>query len=125
MDSILIKVFIGHILGDFFFQFSKMANNKYHSGRKRDLWCTIHVLVYTLFVSVISSNLTPVFLVGVFVPHWIVDRWSLAYQWMRLIGRGSLLYSNDTREVSFGAIVYVVLDQSIHLVCLYVAVRSL
>lgn len=120
MEDLLIKAIFGHFIGDFFFQSETMANNKYRSGWKGYIWCSIHVLVYTFFVAVFVGNFSPLFLLGVYLPHWIVDKWSLAFRWMKLMGRGDLINSSDPKKVSFGVVIYVVIDQTIHLGCLYI-----
>ena len=120
MENLLIQVLFGHLIGDFFLQHSVMADNKYYSGLEGFFWCSIHVLVYTLTVGLFAENFSLLFLLGVYIPHWIVDRWSLAYHWMRFIGRGNLLKSGSPQEVSFGVVIYVTIDQTIHLECLYI-----
>ena len=123
MEALIINTIFGHVLGDFFFQSRPMSENKYKPGRIGIIWCTVHVLIYTFFVAAASVNFSPIFLVGVLVPHWIIDRWSLAYKWMTIIGRGNLLASTDYKEVSFGTIIYVTLDQTLHLGCLYILIK--
>ena len=120
MEAILVGVMFGHFVGDFSLQPRVMADNKYQSGTKGFFWCTVHVLVYTLTVAVFANNFTPLFLLGVYLPHWIVDKWSLAYHWMKLIGRGDLITNPNSQKAAFGAVIYVVIDQTIHLGCLYI-----
>ena len=120
MENILVGVVFGHLVGDFFFQLKDMADNKYRPGPKGFFWCTVHVLVYTLTVAVFVGNFSPLFLLGVYVPHWIVDRWSLAFHWMKMVGRGDLITNANPQKAAFGAIIYVVIDQTIHLGCLYI-----
>lgn len=114
-----IMLLFGHLFGDFFFQTKSMAENKYLSGKKGFLCCSLHTLIYTLTVMVFAQNYAPIFFLGMFLPHWIVDRYSLGYQWMKLIGRGELLTNPQPDKPSFGPIIYVVIDQTMHLVCLY------
>jgi hypothetical protein len=120
METTLIAVIFGHFIGDFFLQTKAMADNKYHFGMKGFFSCTVHVLVYTLTVAVFANNFAPFFLLGVYLPHWIVDKWSLAYHWMKLIGRSDLINNSNQQKAAFGAIIYVVIDQTIHLGCLYI-----
>ena len=123
MENLILKVIFGHFIGDFLFQSKNMAEKKYKPGNKGLFWCSMHVLVYTFFVSVFVGNFSIIFLIGVFVPHWIIDRWSLAYRWMILLGRGDLLKSTDPKEISFGSIIYVVIDQVIHFGCLIILLK--
>ncbi len=113
-------IIFGHFLGDFFFQTKSMADNKRLSGKKGFFWCSLHALVYTITVAVFVQNFTPVFLLGVFVPHWLVDKNSLGYEWMKIIGRGDLLTNPDPSQLPFGPVIYVVIDQTIHLGSLYI-----
>lgn len=125
METTLITILFAHVIGDFFLQHKLMAGNKYQKGAVGAYWCSIHVLVYTATIALCVGNYSPVFLLGVYVPHWVLDRWSLAYQWMRVLGRGDLITSSNPTEAAFGAIIYVVLDQTAHLTCLYVLMRIL
>lgn len=109
-----------HFLGDFFFQTKSMAENKYLSDRKGFFWCTLHSLIYTLTLVGFTQNLTPVFFLGVFLPHWIVDRYSIGYWWMRILGRGELLTNIQPNKPQFGPIIYVVIDQTIHIGSLHI-----
>lgn len=61
METLLIKAFFGHLVGDFFLQHREMANNKFLPGWKGSLWCSLHVLVYTLSVGVFVENFSPHF----------------------------------------------------------------
>lgn len=116
MESLLIKLFFGHFIGDFFLQPKIMSDNKYQPGFRNTLWCSFHVLVYTLSISVFLGNFSPIFMLTVFVPHWIIDRFSLSYRWMKIIGRGDI-------NTPFGPIVYVVIDQVMHFGCLYFSIQ--
>ncbi len=124
MENLLITTLFGHLIGDFFFQFRVMADNKYLPGWRGFFWCSVHVLIYTLFVASFVQNFSLIFLVGVYLPHWFVDRYSLAYQWMRVTGGAPLIINSDPKKASFGAIIYVVIDQTIHLGCLYLLINN-
>lgn len=119
METLLIKALFGHLIGDFFLQSGTMAGMKNAPGRKGSLWCSIHVAIYTSVVVLFVREMSPIFILGVFLPHWIVDRFSLAYRWMNLLGRGRLIDSPVPKEASFGAIIYVTMDQTVHMGCLY------
>ena len=120
VDNLLINVLFGHFIGDFFLQHKLMAENKFLPGGKNFLWCTFHVAVYTVTVAVFAGNFSLQFLLGVFVPHFVADRWSLAYHWMQLINRSDLMGNSDPSKTSFGTVIYVVIDQTYHLGCLYI-----
>lgn len=122
MDSLVINIIFGHFVGDFFLQHKLMANNKYLPEWTATGWCSLHVLVYTLTVAIFASNFSPIFLLGVAIPHWIADRFSIAYRWMQLIGRNDLIPNDDPTKAAFGAIIYVTLDQTFHLGSLYILI---
>jgi hypothetical protein len=119
MESLFINYVFGHFVGDFFLQHRKMANNKNQTGWNAFFWCTVHVLVYTTTVAVFVGNFSFVFLLGVAIPHWAADRFSLAYQWMRLTGAGDMIPNQDPTKAAFGVAIYIVIDQTYHLGCLY------
>lgn len=125
METLFAKILFAHIIGDFFFQHKLMADNKYQKGLRGFLWCSTHVLVYTLVIALLIGNYTPLFILGVYIPHWLLDRYSLAYQWMRILGRGDLLLNTNPSRASFGAIIYVVLDQTMHIMCLFILINLL
>jgi len=78
--DIFFAVVVGHILGDFLLQPSSLAVKKGASN-----WtCTLHVLIYTASIALLT-NLNPVWLAFVFVSHWIIDRFSLADVWLKII----------------------------------------
>lgn len=68
---------LGHFVGDYLFQNQWMAIGKSQPGWKGTVACTVHVLLYTLAVA-LFTGWNPLFLLVVAVPHWIIDRWSLA-----------------------------------------------
>jgi len=122
MDSLIINTVFGHFVGDFFLQHRLMADNKFKPGWKASLWCTLHVLVYTLTIAIFVGDYSLLFLLGVAVPHWIADRWSIAYHWMQVIDRDDLILNDDPTKAAFGAIIYVTLDQTFHLGSLYILI---
>ena len=129
MESIPVEIllyvntFFGHLFADFFCQTRKMAANKYLPGKNGAVWCTIHVITYTLVVVMFTQKLSVLFFLGVFIPHWLIDRHSLAYQWMRVTGSANLLFENKDNKPSFGPLIYVVMDQTLHFFCLYLLLR--
>lgn len=123
MESLFINYIFGHFVGDFFLQHKKMADNKNQTGWSAFFWCTVHVMVYTATVSMFVGNSSPLFLLGVAVPHWIADRFSLAYQWMRVTGGSELLPHENPTKAAFGVAIYIVIDQTYHLGCLYLLMQ--
>ncbi len=120
MSNLFVMTIFGHFVGDFFFQHKLMGENKFLPGTKNLVWCTFHVAVYTITVAVFAQNFTPLFLAGVFIPHLVADRYSFAYHWMCLLGRGDLMSHSNPQKASFGTVIYVVMDQTYHIGCLYI-----
>ncbi len=125
MNELLTMVIFGHFVGDFVLQHKLMAENKFLKGSKAATWCTLHVVVYTLTVAIFAQEYTLPFLLGVAIPHWVADRFSLAYHWMRLLDRADLMGHTNPSKAAFGAIIYVVIDQTYHIGCLYVLLKIL
>lgn len=123
MNETLFFSMIGHLIGDFFFQFKVMADNKWRAGAKGFAWCSLHVTVYTVIVCLFAGNLSLLFFAGVFLPHWVIDRWSLASVWMRFTGSATLLKGTKNTDVPFAVAIYIVTDQTMHFLCLYTLIR--
>ncbi len=136
MAKIFIGILLGHLVGDFLLQNKWMAVNKSASNFK----CFVHVTLYTL-----SVMLFTVFdwrwAVVIFVPHYLIDRYSLADKWLDLINGRSLrdfiingkkdippnLDSDNYRVLrgGFTALVYAVTDNTMHLICLWYGAKLL
>jgi hypothetical protein len=128
MDHLFILAILGHLIGDYLLQSKWMALTKSVPGPEGLRACTIHVAVYTVAVCAVVGTLSPLFALAVFVPHWIIDRWSLASPWLKLIdGRtfeAARANTTPTRDfdIAFTAIVYTVTDNTMHALCLWAAV---
>jgi Protein of unknown function (DUF3307) len=127
MERLFVFALFGHLIGDYLLQSKWMALTKSVAGRDGVNACTVHVAIYTVAVCAMVGTLSPVFAAAVFVPHWIIDRWSLASHWLRLIrGRtfeDALANTTQYREfdIAFTAIVYTVTDNTMHILCLWPA----
>lgn len=127
-ERLFILALLGHLVGDYLLQSKWMALSKGLPG-KEGLWaCTSHVALYSVAVCAMVGTVSPLFFAAVFIPHWIIDRWSLASPWLKMInGRtfeGAMTNKTEFREfdIAFTAIVYTVTDNTMHLLCLWVAV---
>lgn len=131
---------LGHFVGDYLFQNQWMATEKSHRGRRGDVACTVHVLLYTLAVA-LFTGVHPLFWFLVAVPHWIIDRWSLAtyiLKWkngytMHQVWKDAPLCAapapgelqQNVWKVAFAAPVYIFNDNTLHWVCLWFTIRWL
>ncbi len=111
MERLFIPCLFGHLIGDYLLQSKWMALTKSLKGRSGVFACSTHVAVYTAAVCLLVGSASPLFALAVFAPHWIIDRWSLATLWLKLIrGRtfqAALANRTEFREfeIAFTAIV--------------------
>jgi hypothetical protein len=84
-----------------------------------------HASVYTASVCLFLWRADLFICLAVGLPHWLIDRYSLADHWLRLIrGRtpeSALALAEPYRSfaVAFYALVYAVTDNTFHLLCLW------
>ncbi len=126
---LFILALFGHLFGDYFFQPKAWALQKSNRGWKAVALCSVHVLVYTLCVMALWKTAGWQVFVAVFVPHWVIDRWSLANKWLKLIrGRTfeDAFHSHDQYrefDIAFTSIVYTIVDNGAHLLSLWAVVN--
>lgn len=139
MSEIFIQIIFAHIIGDYFFQPKWMATKKDSS----DFVCLIHCMIVTLF-ALLFVTINWKWGVFTFISHFIIDRFSLADAWLKLIGGRALtefisnghflipnkhpffdgyLKSDEDNKLnyrilrgSFSGIVYVIVDAGMHLI---------
>ena len=136
MTNFIVNLLAGHVLGDYFLQPAWMATKKGSSNKLALAHCAVYTFSIALFTSL---NLQ--WLSFVFITHYLVDRYSLGDKWLNLIGGRTLegffesghknipvklKHSNDQRKLNyhilrggFTSIVYVIVDNSIHLFSMY------
>lgn len=143
MNDLFVSLLFGHLIGDFLLQ------NKNTAVRKgsNSLTCLLHVLIYTCAILLftidwINFDLTKYYLwtIVIGLPHYLIDRHSLADKWLDFINGRSLKdffesghrnipeninasgYEWDNYRVlrgGFTCIVYVVVDFTFHFLCLW------
>ena len=137
---------LGHFLGDFVFQNNWMALNK-----KENLYpCFVHCLIYSCIVSLLlSQEITISFFLFlfIFISHYILDGTHLVDKWMKFYdirswdsslpraedryGKKTYILwteyptTKDTVMTSFGALLYVVIDNTLHLVMMTLGIKYL
>lgn len=125
---------LGHFVGDYVFQNQWMAVGKSQPGFRGHLACSVHVLLYT-FAIALFTGWHPAFLLWIAVPHWIIDRWSLATYWLRFKNGYSMHevwkeaplcahpapgeLQQNVWKVAFAAPVYIFNDNTLHWVCIW------
>jgi len=100
--SLFLKLLVAHLIGDYIFQSSKVAREKYRSG-----YLVLHALAHAVLLALIAFTEPPLLstrlaLVWVLVAHTAIDAWTSR---------------REPRTFSLLA-----LDQSLHLASLVVAV---
>ena len=131
MAELFVLILLGHLIGDYLFQTKHMALNKSAKGWSGVKTCTWHVLVYTASVCLMLWTLNLWVWLAVFIPHWFIDRWSIASAWLKIIkGRtfeAAYLSKDQYREfdIAFTSLVYAVVDNTFHLLSLWLVIKFL
>ena len=87
------------------------------------------MILYTAAVCLFLWTIHPLIISLVFVPHWIIDRWSLASVWLKLIRGRTFEAAYQSKEkyrefdVAFTCLVYAVADNTMHLITLWLMIR--
>lgn len=129
----MILLLIAHLLGDWVFQSRKVAVEKGKQNFDGWFMCLFHVSLYTFIFTMLVRHQSLLFYVSIFVPHFLIDKWSLMSKWQKLRD-GKYWYEiyTDTPysfmqrvEAGFAALRYAVEDNTIHLICLYLSWKYL
>lgn len=118
--SLFSWLLIGHLIGDWLLQNDNMARYKQSAIFSRQ--CLFHCTVYSITELAVLWMVTPValngslyilFLLIIFISHWIIDAFSLASRW------GRWLKQTDAPFVR------IVVDQTFHLITIAVVIETL
>ena len=129
MADLFILALLGHLTGDYLLQSKKMALRKSEVGLNGILWCTSHMIFYTAAVCLFLWTISLPVVALVFIPHWIIDRWSLAHSWLNLIHGRTFESAYQSKEkyrefdIAFTCLVYAVADNTMHLITLWFVIR--
>jgi hypothetical protein len=109
---------LGHLWGDYMLQTEYMAMEKTNDC----VICWIHCLIYTTVVILFTQIFHPLFLLAVFISHFLIDWFSLGEKWLKLIkGRDFTKTNKGSIYVSFSTLVYAVVDNTMHLTIMAIA----
>lgn len=131
MTDLFLKLFLGHLVGDYLLQPREMALKKSEKSWRGAIVCAVHSAVYTASVCFFLGNFHWPMLILVFFSHYPVDRWSLGSAWLKLVrGRNFFTALADRKEyyevdVAFSCLVYERVDLCLHLLALYAITRFL
>lgn len=129
----MLELLLGHLVGDYLFQTQAMAVNKKNPGWKGFTYCMEHCLLYTLAVCLFVGRWDWIIIVGIFLSHYIVDR----YKWLlwlhhhfykrppMLLNPGTEIDYEFAYNTSISVFVYIMMDNTIHLVTMYLLLRYL
>ena len=112
----LFLMVLAHFWGDYMLQPKKMAVKKSSSIA----WCLLHCLIYTAVIVVATATFKPLFIIGVFVSHFIIDYNEVGMKWLRIMGGRDFyeefISTNEYREIhlSFATLIYAVVDNTLH-----------
>jgi hypothetical protein len=124
---VFISVLLAHLVGDFLLQPKAMALQKSEKGSKGILVCTLHVIMYTsimmfALVPFVHTKSYGLLYLLIAVPHWIIDRFSLANKWSELIKGRTFETVQTNFDIAFTAVVYTIIDGTFHLISLFVII---
>ncbi len=138
-----IELLFGHLVGDYLLQTKEMSLNKTKKGHVGFHNCFWHCMIYSLFVSlflfpyfIINKNFVSgngyLIFSGIFLIHWIIDRYSLASKWLKFIKGRTLESTFESQDypfreydVAFTCIVYTVVDNTFHLLLSFILLKFL
>ena len=112
-----------HLTGDFLLQNTWMGENK----SKKTWICLLHVLIYTSVFLLLTTSWKALLFIG--VTHFIIDRFQLPKYLIRLKTPGGKLYPSfgfKPEQPHYQAFwLYVITDNTLHLLLNYLALRFL
>lgn len=131
-------VLIGHCFGDYLLQPYKFAFYKKHNDFMGYMMCTAHCAIYKSSIIVpltfLGYPLNPFHIILIFGTHFVIDKYPIIEKWVDFLAIRSWDYAYKTEDggfnlskkvepldtvvTSFGAIVYVVCDNTIHILSL-------
>lgn len=120
---------MGHLVGDYLLQSKKMALMKSQPGLQGFLWCLGHSVLYTASICLFCWRFDPLFTTLIFLTHFPMDRWSLGEKWLKMIGGRNFKteYTEKSQNweihLSFACLVYVVVDNTLHLIPMWLIDR--
>lgn len=129
MSDLFVLALLGHLVGDFMFQPKYTAMHKGDNTAEGYTLCSLHVLVYSTAVCAFLGTANIYVFLLVYVPHWIIDKWSLATYWTRAIRGRTFKDAHESMDkyksfdIAFTCIVYTVIDMTMHLLCLLALIR--
>lgn len=125
-----MELLLGHLVGDYLLQNNWMALNKARKDLIGWLACTVHCLIYSMAVCVCTWDFRISWVLIVFLSHMVVDKFSIVGWYLHNIkGRSikdcldmiefDIPGKNDVVQVSITCFVYIVCDNTLHLLLMF------
>jgi hypothetical protein len=114
-----MELLLGHLVGDYLTQWDRMANMKKHNSAIGFFYCLLHCLLYTISVHLFMGkwDLFP----AIFASHFFVDR----YYWLSKLHINIYKRPSVCSGSALGTFVYIGLDNTVHLVLMYLIFKYL
>jgi len=131
IENLFPKILFGLLVGDYLLQPREMAIQKSQNTNKGALYCLIHCIIVTISAIIFLQEFSISITLLIFISHYIIDRIGLSTYWLRLIkGRDFEKeyyekYKFQEIHLCFSCIVYVIVDNTFHLLILYYGIPFL
>lgn len=131
IENLFPKILFGLLVGDYLLQPREMAIRKSQNTNKGALYCLIHCIIVAISAIIFLQEFSLSIILLIFISHYIIDRIGLAAYWLKLIkGRNFEKeyyekYKFQEIHLIFSCIVYVIVDNTFHLLILYYGIPFL
>ena len=141
----MVELLLGHLCGDYLLQTNWMAMNKTKNTLNGWLACLIHYIIYTASICLFMWKFDLIWIIVVFLSHFPIDKFSLGEKYLHYVkGYGIKNYltknnyndflnyapkfkpeitRSDIIEGSFVTIIYVVVDNTMHIMLMWFAYK--
>jgi len=133
----MFEMILGHFIGDYLLQPKDMATQKSKDTIEGWYICICHCIIYTLVICLMMGVYSPMWMTIIFASHFFIDKFSLVEYWLRFI-KGRSIESTveqyrtsdwddcqcvEIYKVSFSTLVYTVVDNTLHILLMYVGYK--
>ena len=130
----MFELLLGHLVGDYLLQNNWMALGKSKHNGLGWFTCTVHCLFYTVAVCSLMWLWDIKWIVAVFLSHFVIDKFGFPEWYCKLIkGRSIGSFMSDAENFTytphvalragFNVFVYVVVDNTMHILLMYMTWR--
>ncbi len=125
-----MELLLGHLVGDYLLQNNWMALNKAKFDTKGWISCLVHCFIYTVTLCLFTWNFDFRWVLLIFSSHILIDKFGIVEWYLHNIkGRSikdcldmiefDLPGKGDTVQISITCFVYIVCDNTLHLVIMF------